>query len=99
MGTDVIDIDLADVETEHELHELLARRLAFPTHYGYNWDAFWDCIRDPEQSTMPRELRLHSWRLLHKRLPVSARKLRACLLDLGGERPDCRVNWQDPSGD
>jgi DNA-binding PadR family transcriptional regulator len=38
------DLDLGHVETDDQLHDLLARCLVFPAFYGRNGDAFWDCM-------------------------------------------------------
>jgi len=67
--------------------------LRFPGYYGRNWDAFWDCITDPDQSTMPDVLRVNGWERLAKRLPRDAALMRECLADLPSKRSDCRVEW------
>jgi len=90
---EVIDLDLTSVETAIELHLMLSDRLAFPDYYGRNWDAFWDCITDPEQSSMPHVLRLSGWLVLNQRMPRDARSLRQLLDDLRAERPEIQVEW------
>jgi RNAse (barnase) inhibitor barstar len=84
---DLLVIDLSRVTTAGELH--------FPEYYGHNWDAFWDCIKDPEQSLMPPRLRIVGWNHLAARLPREAALLRECLENLPEERPECRVEWSD----
>jgi len=90
---EVIELDLASVETPMDLHVLLWDRLGFPSYYGRNWDAFWDCITDPQQSSMPNVLRLSGWSILNRRMPRDARLLRQALEDLPTERPGIRVEW------
>jgi ribonuclease inhibitor len=90
-GTVVIDV--SSVRTSGALHDLLSDRLGFPGWYGRNWDAFWDCIRDPELSVMPLVLRIHGYEALLAQLPRDAQLLRGCLEDLPGERSDVRVEW------
>jgi ribonuclease inhibitor len=94
----LVELELAGVTTSDELHQLLAAKLGFPSYYGNNWDAFWDCVRDPEQSSMPSVLRIRGWNALRFRLPRDARVLRELLGDLHAERRDCRVEWVSSSG-
>ena len=93
MSSPVIELELAAVESEHELHTILAERLGFPDYYGRNWDAFWDCIGDLEHSSTPMVLRVKGWDQLHRRLPNDANLLKACLRDLAAVRPDIAVEW------
>lgn len=88
-----IEIDLGGIETSARLHEILASHLGFPDYYGKSWDAFWDCIRDPEQSRMPEVLRLRGWSKLETRLPVDAKILKMQLADFPLERPECQIVW------
>lgn len=46
-------IDLKEVNTVQELHDLLSTKLGFPDYYGNNWDAFWDMITDTKIVIMP----------------------------------------------
>ena len=89
----VVELKLAAVETGDELHAMLAERLGFPGYYGRNWDAFWDCVSDLEQSLTPIVLRLRGWDELHLRLPGDAEILRQCLGDLSKVRADIAVEW------
>lgn len=41
-----IKIDLSEVKTEEDFHDLVNRVLSLPSYYGRNKDAFWDCITD-----------------------------------------------------
>jgi RNAse (barnase) inhibitor barstar len=86
-----IRIDLSDVRTTEALHELLADTLSFPDYYGRNWDAFLDCITDPEQSLMPMLLRVEGWATLNERLPRDAALFRESHDELSRFRPDCRI--------
>jgi RNAse (barnase) inhibitor barstar len=90
-GIAIINVSL--VRTTEDLHELLSDRLGFPDYYGRNWDAFWDCIRDPMQSVMPPVLLIYGFDDLLAKLPRDARIFRRCLEDLHLEREDVRVQW------
>jgi RNAse (barnase) inhibitor barstar len=38
--------DLRAVKSEQDFHELAAKAFSFPSYYGKNKDAFWDCLTD-----------------------------------------------------
>ena len=42
----VFYIDLAGVTTKVELHDILAKELPLPEHYGHNLDALYDCLTE-----------------------------------------------------
>jgi RNAse (barnase) inhibitor barstar len=88
-----IEINLDDIATTAGLHERLAFQLAFPDYYGKNWDAFFDCVRDPQQSRMPDVLRLSGWSAFETRLPRDARIMKSCLAAMTRVRPECVVVW------
>ena len=90
-----IDLDLASIRTGAELYALLATMLGFPTCYGCNWDAFWDCITDHSQSSLPDVLRVRGWAGLAQCLPRDAKLMRECLVNLASKRPDCKVRVPD----
>jgi RNAse (barnase) inhibitor barstar len=89
----IIEIDVSSISSSEELHELLSSKLSFPGYYGRNWDAFWDCVRDPEQSIIPKQLFIRGWSKIESRLPRDAKLLRDCLEDLAGERPEVTIEW------
>jgi RNAse (barnase) inhibitor barstar len=90
---DEVEIDLSSVTSPEELHALLARELCFPAYYGKNWDAFWDCIRDPEQSRMPAHLVVRGMSLLQQSMPREAQRFHVCLRDFIFRCPEFRVSW------
>ena len=89
-----IEIDVSSISSSQELHDLLSSKLSFPGYYRRNWDAFWDCVRDPEQSMMPKQLFIRGWSKLESRLPRDAKLLRDCLEELPGERPGVTIEWR-----
>jgi ribonuclease inhibitor len=95
MAVEEITIDVGFASSRQSLHETLAAVLGFPGYYGMNWDAFWDCVRDFEQSAMPRHLILNGMSHLDERLPDDARKLRGIISDLTRVRPDIKVTVYD----
>ena len=84
-------VDLSGIRDEETLHEYLWKTLGFPGYYGCNWDAFWDCIRDDDQSAMPVILRVRGLADLRREVPESARQLEACLSDYIKRFPDRSV--------
>jgi ribonuclease inhibitor len=38
--------DLSAVKSERDFHELAAKVFSFPSYYGKNKDAFWDCLTE-----------------------------------------------------
>ena len=43
----VLRVELKGVRSKKALLETLATGLALPRHFGHNWDALADCLRDP----------------------------------------------------
>lgn len=91
MSADELVLGLAAARSKQALHRLLAQGLGFPKHYGMNWDAFWDCVRDDDQSCLPRHLVLEGMASLEQSLPHEARMLQQLLRELQQERPGLRV--------
>ncbi len=91
MSADELVLDLARERSKQALHRLLAQGLGFPDYYGMNWDAFWDCVRDDDQSRLPRHLVLAGMASLEQSLPHEARTLQQVLRELQHERPELRV--------
>jgi len=80
-------IDLKEVNTKEELHNLLSSKLGFPDWYGKNWDAFWDLITDTELVKMPNRLTLVGFKELSEKLSQDAQQLRQCFLDMKEKYP------------
>jgi RNAse (barnase) inhibitor barstar len=74
---------------------MFAGALGFPDYYGMNWDAFYDCVRDPEQSCLPRHLIIQGMSTLRARLPHDADALRQVLAHLSEERSDVKVVFEE----
>ena len=83
---EIVEIDLADVQSLDRLHDMLMTSLDFPGWYGKNWDAFWDGITGLVE--MPITLRLSGWSQFAKRFPRDAKIMRECLNDMSKEYPE-----------
>ena len=44
----VVEIDFKVVKTKSGILDLFSNQLRFPSYFGSNWDALWDCIKDLE---------------------------------------------------
>lgn len=88
-------IDLKEVNTVQELHDLLSTKLGFPDYYGNNWDAFWDMITDTKIVIMPDRLVLFGCKELSEKLPKDAQLLQQCFLNLEKEHSSiaCEVTY------
>ena len=84
---ETIKLDVSHASSTLSLHEMLAAAFQFPSYYGRNWDAFWDCIRDPNQSRMPKHIVIVGMDLLEKKLPEASAKLRNILSESQVENP------------
>ena len=91
---EVLSLDIAHASSAVSLHEILAAALHFPGYYGKTWDAFWDCIRDPDQSVMPRRLVVRGMNVLEDRLPREAELLRSALADAERETSSFEVTFE-----
>jgi RNAse (barnase) inhibitor barstar len=95
MSIEEIMIDVGFASSRKSLHEMFAAVLGFPGYYGMNWDAFEECVRHDEQSSMPRHLVLKGMSYLEAKLPEDARILRSIIDDLRKKRPECKVTFHE----
>lgn len=72
-------IDLSNVTSSAELHQLLKESLHFPDYYGENWNAFWDVITDVDFITLPDSITFVGYSFLEKKLSEEAKCLKVCL--------------------
>lgn len=89
---------IIDIET---FHEYVSKKLNFPGYYGFNLNAFWDCITDEDQSEMPKILIIEGLAALKKYLPYLHDGFVECLQDYEKEYPDRKVIYRQnsPSGE
>ena len=93
-------IDLSGIMDEETFHEYVSKKLNFPGYYGYNLNAFWDCITDEEQSSMPRCLIVEGLAALSNYLPELHNGFVECLHDYKKEFPERELvlRQESPSG-
>ena len=98
---DELLIDMSGIMDEETLHEYVSKKLDFPGYYGYNLDAFWDCISDEDQSAMPRKLVVEGLAALKHFLPELHDGFVECLQDYAKEYSDREVvmRQDSPSGE
>lgn len=75
-----VEVDVAGLTKEEAVHERLAVAFGFPSYYGKNWDAFWDCVST--LNPMPQKIRIRGLESLANSLPREAALLKKCLADL-----------------
>jgi ribonuclease inhibitor len=94
-------IDMSGIMDEETFHEYASKKLDFPSYYGFNLDAFWDCITDDEQSSMPKTLKVEGLAALKGFLPNLHDGFVECLQTYGKEFPERRVifHQDSPSGE
>ena len=94
-------LDMSGIYDEETFHEYLSKKLNFPGYYGYNLNAFWDCITDPEQSDMPETLLVEGLAELRKNLPELCDGFLDCLKSYEKEYPERSVIYHEdsPSGE
>lgn len=81
---DIVDIDLTLCNSPHDLHAILADRLAFPNYYGMNADALYDCLTE-----RVRPVILHFTGAAEDAgLAVELRRIESVLADCGG-----KIEW------
>jgi len=98
--TVVVGTDWPGVMDEETFHEYVSKMLNFPGYYGFNLDAFWDCITDSGQSTMPKILIIEGLAAFKKFLPELHDGFVKCLEDYLKLFPEREVvlRQDSPSG-
>lgn len=94
-------LDMSGIMDEETFHEYVSKKLDFPGYYGYNLNAFWDCITDEDQSSMPQKLVVEGLSALKGFLPELHDGFVECLQDYSKEYPDRVVIFRQdsPSGE
>lgn len=81
----MVEIDWSDVQSETQMHRVLATKLDFPGWYGNNADALWDAITGLVE--MPHTLRFLGWQDFSRRLPELAQGLVNMLDEMAKQFP------------
>ncbi|WP_340014400.1 barstar family protein [Paenibacillus sp. FSL K6-1318] len=78
-------IDVTNINSSPQLHQLLRNNLGFPEFYGMNWDAFWDAITGLVE--MPQKLILVGWKFVEDHIPQDAARMKELLNRLNEKHP------------
>jgi ribonuclease inhibitor len=94
-------IDMSGIMDDETFHEYVSKKLDFPGYYGYNLNAFWDCISDVDQSSMPRTLVVEGLASLKHFLPELHDGFVECLQKYAREFPNREIvmRQDSPSGE
>lgn len=94
---DELLIDMSGIMDEETFHEYLSKKLSFPGYYGYNLDAFWDCITDENQSSMPKKLIVEGLAALKEFQPTLHDRFVLCLREYASKYLDREVIFREGS--
>ncbi|MBR0345051.1 MAG: barstar family protein [Rudaea sp.] len=83
-----LEINVSDVRSPEELHELLYQAFEFPEYYGRNWDAFDEYMRNV---VAPRAIRVSGLMNMRFRMPKEAKLFVACLQDFVAKDTEHRI--------
>ena len=81
LGHHFLYADLSDAQSKQEALESIARQFTFPTHFGKNFDALYDCLTDPLHKCGPQP----GFVVVLEHIPATARfdkEMREQLLDV-----------------
>lgn len=53
-GQHFLYADLSQAQTKQDVLEMIAQQFTFPTHFGKNFDALYDCMTDPLHKSGPQ---------------------------------------------
>lgn len=84
---EIVSINISNIKSINELHQLLKCKLKFPSFYGMNWDAFWDSITALVE--MPDELEIIGVEQFSKIFPKDSQIFIKCLKDYSNQ-PDLK---------
>lgn len=54
MGNHFLYANLAHAQSKQDILDLIAQQFMFPTHFGKNFDALFDCMTDPLHKSGPQ---------------------------------------------
>ena len=94
-------IDMSGILGAETFHEYVSKKFNFPGYYGYNLNAFRDCITGEDQSAMPNILKVEGLATFKRHLPDMHDGFVECLKSYVKEFPKRQVTFhQDiPSGE
>lgn len=73
-----IQVDLSACCDKASLMQAFATALQLPSHFGHNWDALWDVLREAPT----RRVQVSGWSALRRAAPAEAAALDALREDL-----------------
>lgn len=83
-----IVIDGRSIGEMKDIHEAFRRELDFPSYYGSNLDALYDCLSDLSEEI---EIYIENDALLEEKIGERAGRLIRLLSELAAEKPNLRL--------
>ena len=81
MKSEELKLDLSGIYDEETFHEYVSKLCGFPGFYGFNFDAFWDCISSSDLNTIPEKVRIEGLKDFAVNCPSGYKKLMPTLKD------------------
>ena len=91
-------LDLSGIIDTETFHDYVSKKLDFPSHYGQNMDAFWDCLLDMKSDS---QIRIDGMAELRKNLPDFYQRFIECIDDYQKNYRTMKIEMRDdsPSGE
>ena len=86
----VFYIDLSGITTKPQLHEVLAKELPLPDHYGHNLDALYDVLTEQGEGW---NIIIYNTTALAKELPDYLNKLKKLAKQAQSETDDLQIRF------
>lgn len=81
----------SEIQSKEQLHVLLAQRLSFPSHYGNNLDALYDCLCERSKAV---QLIIAEKEALSENLADYGKQFLQVLTDAAAENPLLTIQYR-----
>ena len=95
LGQHCLYANLANAQSKHDVLDMIAQQFTFPSHFGKNFDALYDCMTDPLHKSGPQP----GFIVVLEQIPANAKfdkEAREQLLDIFRDTADYWADRQIP---